>query len=280
VSDVQHVEQVMGTAVTFDVVPGDASPATVDLAIESACAVLHDADDVFSLWQPASPMSRLQRHEVELSAVPLEVGQVLLACETMRQMTGGWFDARRMPRGVDPTGYVKGWAAQRALEVLSDAGVEAALVNAGGDAVAFGWPTAHRPWRLGIRDPESVGGLVGIVALEPLGRERVALATSGTYERGEHLIDPATGLAATSDVTSASVLGPDLGVADALATALAAGGRACASVLDAPGYSGLLLHADGGRTVIGNFRLLPMPSYAAAGIPPASRSPFAVHTSP
>jgi thiamine biosynthesis lipoprotein len=263
-----HVEQVMGTAVTFDLVTGDVPTPVVDQALESACALLHDVDDVFSVWQRDSPMSRLRRHEVEPADVPLEVGEVLLACETMRQMTGGWFDARRMPGGVDPTGYVKGWAAQRALFVLHEAGVPAALVNAGGDAVCFGWPQAHRPWRLGVRDPRSVGGLVGVVALEPVGDEPVALATSGTYERGEHLIDPATGAPARSDVTSASVLGPDLGVADALATALAAGGRACASVLDAPGYCGLLLHTDGSRTVIGNFRLLPMPSFAAAGIPP------------
>lgn len=268
VTNITHVEHVMGTAVTFEVVPGTVASATVDEAVSAACTMLHDVDDVFSLWKDNSPMSRLRRGEVDQPDVPLEIGEVLLACETMRQMTGGWFDARRMPGGVDPTGYVKGWAVQRALDVLRDCGVEAALVNGGGDAAAFGWPSAHRPWRLGVRDPKSVSGLVGIVALEPALDERIALATSGTYERGEHLIDPATGRPATSDVSSASVLGPDLAVADALATALAAGGRACASVLDAPGYSGLLLHADGTRTVIGHFRLLPMPSYSAAGIPP------------
>jgi thiamine biosynthesis lipoprotein len=268
VSVIQHVEQVMGTAVTFDVVPGDVSPAAVDHAIATACADLHRMDEVFSLWQPSSPMSRLHRGEVDLGGVPLEIGEVLIACESVRQMSGGWFDAKRMPGGVDPTGYVKGWAAQRALNILRDAGVPAALINAGGDAAAFGWPEAHRPWRLGVRDPHSVGGLIGIVALEPMPGERVALATSGTYERGPHLIDPRTGEPTTADVVSASVIGPDLGVADALATALAVGGRACTGQLDAPGYSALLLHADGGRTVIGNFRLLAMPSFAAAGIPP------------
>jgi thiamine biosynthesis lipoprotein len=268
VSVVQHLEHVMGTAVTFDVVPGGVSPAAVDHAIATACADLHRMDDVFSLWQPNSPMSRLQRREVDLGAVPLEIGEVLIACESVRQMSGGWFDAKRMPDGVDPTGYVKGWAAQRALNILRDEGVPAALVNAGGDAAGFGWPDAHRPWRLGVRDPHTPAGLIGIVALEPMPGERVALATSGTYERGPHLIDPRTGEPATADVISASVIGPDLGVADALATALAVGGRVCAGQLDAPGYSALLLHGDGSRTVIGNFRLLPMPSYAAAGIPP------------
>jgi FAD:protein FMN transferase len=268
-NSITHVEHVMGTAVTFEVVAGDVSPATVDHAIVTAVSLLHDVDDMFSLWQPGSPMSRLQRGDLSLSEVPIEIGEVLLVCESMRQMTGGWFDARRMPAGVDPTGYVKGWAAQRALDVIRDAGAAAALVNAGGDAVGFGWPAPHQPWRLGVRDPLSAASLVGVVALEPSEGARVALATSGTYERGEHLIDPATGMPATAEVTSASVIGPDLGVADAVATALAVGGRACAAVLDAPGYSALLLHGDGSRTVIGNFRLLPMPSYSAAGIPPS-----------
>ena len=144
-----------------------------------------------------------------------------------------------MPGGVDPTGYVKGWAAQRALGALAMAGVTGAIVNAAGDIATFGNPGAGRPFRVGIVDPSDPRRLACVV--EPGG----AVATSGTYERGAHLVDPRTGQAATR-AASATVTGPDLGLADALGTALAvAGPDGLGFVEPIAGYEGFVIDHNG-----------------------------------
>src|ERR1035441_9403143 len=74
-----------------------------------------------------------------------------------------------------------------------------------------------------------------------------AIATSGTYERGNHLIDPHSGRP-MARAASASVTGPDLGLADALATALAIAGSPGLDVIAAlEGYEALIIALDGAR---------------------------------
>jgi thiamine biosynthesis lipoprotein len=144
-----------------------------------------------------------------------------------------------MPGGLDPSGYVKGWAAQRALEALVGTGVAGAIVNAAGDVATFGHPEGGGPFRIGIVDPRAPRQLACVVEING------AIATSGTYERGAHLIDPHSG-EARCRVGSASVTGPDLGLADALATALAVAGEDGLSMIDQlDGYEGLMISRDG-----------------------------------
>ena len=117
---VHHRESVMGTVVTIDVYTKDGTIASgVSLGLARARAVLHRADAVFSTWKPHSPMSRLRRGEITCGEAPSEVTEVLERCAVAREVSGGWFDPWAMPGGVDPTGYVKGWAAQCALAELA-----------------------------------------------------------------------------------------------------------------------------------------------------------------
>lgn len=251
-----HAEPVMGTVVSIAVADDRLGTAAVDEAVAAACEVLHRAEAVFSTYRADSPMSRMRRGEVTLEEAPPEVAEVLAACAAARELTGGWFDADAMPGGTDPTGLVKGWAAQRAADALVVHGVTDALVNAAGDAVAIGRPCPDRPWRMAVRDPFDPAGLVCVVPLRA-----GALATSGTYERGAHVLDPATAQAATSGVVSASVLGPDLAVADALATALVAGGEHVVPFLaGVGGYSALLVRADHRLVTVGEFPGEPWPA--------------------
>lgn len=266
-----HAEPVMGTVVSITADGHAVGHAALDAAVAAACRVLHEADAVFSTYRAESPMSRLRRGEVTLEECPPEVAVVLTACDRAKELSAGWFDADAMPGGTDPTGLVKGWAAQRALEALRAHGVTTVLVNAGGDAVACGRPAPDRPWRLAVRDPFDPAGLLCVVPLTD-----AALATSGTYERGAHVLDPQTGEPAESGVVSASVVGPDLAVADALATALVAGGeRALPAVAAADGYAALLVLADRRLVRVGAFPEVPAsPSPGAergeqAGLPVA-----------
>src|SRR5271165_5044895 len=86
---IRHAEPVMGTVVSFSVL-SDQPPSAVAAAIQSACAVLHRADLVFSTWKPQSPVSRMRRGEAQPDDLPAEVTEVLRLCEAARKATGGW----------------------------------------------------------------------------------------------------------------------------------------------------------------------------------------------
>jgi thiamine biosynthesis lipoprotein len=233
-------EHVMGTVVTIDIYSEQTTCGPeISVGLARARATLRQADAVFSTWKADSPMSRLRRGEISCAEAPPEVGDVLELCATARELSGGWFDPWAMPGGVDPTGYVKGWAAQRALGALVSGGVPGALVNAAGDVASFGGPHPATAFRIGIVDPFAPRQLACIVELAG------AIATSGRYERGEHLIDPQTRQPA-SRAASASVTGPDLGLADALATALVVAGKTALTSIDAiDGYEGFVISFDG-----------------------------------
>ena len=230
----------MGTVVTIDVYVDAGMPVDRLAAhVGRARSALHRADDVFSTWNADSPMSRMRRGEVMVDQVPPEVASVLDACRVARELTDGWFDPWALPGGVDPTGYVKGWAAERALDSLRVPGVAAAVVNAAGDIASFGGMAPDVPFRFAVVDPFDPTRPACIV--EHVG----ALATSGTYERGQHLFDPYSRRAASA-VASATVSGPELGLADALATALAVGGHAVLERIGAlDGYEALTIGHDG-----------------------------------
>jgi len=164
---------------------------------------------------------------------------VLELCEKATVLSQGWFDPWAMPGGFDPTGLVKGWATEQALAILRIAGVEAAIVNCGGDIAVHGLsPDAHS-WRIGVRHPWRSDGLACVLEVDR------AVATSGCYERGPHLINPRDGRM-LSGVSSATVVGSSLALCDAFATALVVAGDegpALARSLD--GYEAYLIQVDG-----------------------------------
>lgn len=237
----------MGTVVSFHVEAPGTAEARVRNAIGEACVVLHRDDETFSTWKPASPMSRLRRGELALQDAPAEIGEVLALCETARSASGGWFDPYVLPGGVDPTGLVKGWSAERALGVLRDAGIATAMVNAGGDIACCGSPVGQGHWRIGVRHPWRSDALACVLEVGQ------AVATSGEYERGRHLVDPIgrKGLAPAS----ATVTGPSLALCDAFATAVAVGAdEALASVASLAGYEVYLVRSDGSEEHTGGIR--------------------------
>ena len=111
------------------------------------------------------------------------VREVLAHCEALRVATHGYFDVRApLPGAIDPSGLVKGWAVDLAFAGLQRAGVRALCIEAGGDLRVTGGP-----WRIGIRHPLQPEHLAAVVVLAS-----GAVATSGAYERGEHIVDPHT----------------------------------------------------------------------------------------
>ncbi len=238
------VDQIMGLPISIHVRGAGAVRPEVDVAVAAAFADLRALDATFSTYRADSEISRLDRGELTLvDASPL-VHEVIGLCEQARRRTGGAFDARLpTPDGghrYDPSGLVKGWAAERAfarLRALADVDV---YLNAGGDVVASRIAPDGRAWRIGIEDPHAPGRLVGAVAVHG-----GAVATSGTAHRGAHIIDPATGLP-RDDVASVTVVGPTLTWADVLATAAFVRGVDGLDLLPRDeGYEGLVISRDG-----------------------------------
>jgi FAD:protein FMN transferase len=247
---IHHLEEVMGTVVVIDVYADADGPSLQD-KLEEANAVLHRADGIFSTWRSDSPISRLRREEITVGQIPPEAIEVLRLCAAARDLSQGWFDPWAMPGGVDPTGYVKGWAAQQALNALWTEGISGALVNAAGDVASSGGMGPGVPFRIGIADPSAPRQLAAIIELTG------AVATSGCYERGQHLVDPFCGRPAAR-AASASVTGPDLGLADALATALAVAGDSGLAFIDPiAGYEALVIGRDGSRRWTEGFPFAP-----------------------
>ena len=230
-----RVEEVMGIPDGIDVRDGGIDPAALDRAF----AWLRWVDATFSTYRADSAVSRLNAGTLALDDAAPEVRAVLARCEALRMRTRGCFDVRA--RGaLDPSAFVKGWAVEGAASMLVAARVHAQVARAGGDVVVRGERAPGLPWRVGIQHPYLRDRTAAVLRARDL-----AVATSGAYERGAHIVDPRTG-EPPQGVLSVTVLGPDLGTADAYATAafaMGVEGPAWTAGLD--DYEALTILADG-----------------------------------
>lgn len=206
---VRSVRKVMGTAVAIAV------SADRSHVIEPAFDRLDWVERTFSVFRPDSEISRIATGTLSRNDAHPLVQRVLDECDQLEEATAGWFSPRAPERGrpLDPSAYVKGWAVDLVIDDLVAAGVAAASVVAGGDAAVIGVRPDGSPWRAGIQRPDGEG-LVAVIGL--IG---AAIATSGAYERGDHVWGRGG-----ADYLGVSVAGPSLGTADAVATALFADG--------------------------------------------------------
>ncbi len=179
-------------------------------------------DDVFSTYKPDSVISKLRRKEISIDSTSDEVKDVWNRCAFAREITEGAFDPWAVVGGFDPSGLVKGWAADKCAGIMLEAGAKHVQINAAGDLSLRGGRIDSGnviPWSIGIVNPENREEIVQVFNIMD-----GAIATSGTYERGAHILDPHTGLIAIG-ARSATVIGTDGGLTDALATALMVEGR-------------------------------------------------------
>lgn len=233
----RRVVPVMGTVFTLDV----RDPVPPDSVLDQVIQWWHWVDDTFSPFRRGSQVSRLSRGTLSLTQCAPEVRHVLRLCQQAHAATDGYFDVYASGR-LDPSGLVKGWSVQAASAIIADAGSPNHSINAGGDILCAGQPEPGLNWRVGIADPRRPGALAAIIAVG-----RGAVATSGTAERGHHVLNPHSGRPATG-LASVTVTGPDLTYADAYATAaLAMGSRARDWLPRLPHHESLIIGADGAR---------------------------------
>jgi FAD:protein FMN transferase len=234
----RHAEQVMGTVFSFDV-PASAAPV-----LPEVLSWLHWVDATFSTYSGGSDVSRFGRGELTLAECAPELAEVIAECAVIKERSDGYFTAWPSAR-FDPSGLVKGWSIERASNMLSAAAKTGPSgtghsVNGAGDMQCTGEPERGRPWRVGVAHPLHPSALAVIVA----GRD-FAVATSGTAERGAHIVNPHTGLPAT-ELASVTVVGPRISTADAYATAaFAMGGAAREWAESLDGYEVFAVAPDG-----------------------------------
>lgn len=229
-SYINRVRRIMGTSAAISV------PAGWEDVIEPAFSRLEWVDRTFSVYRPDSQISRIGAGDLPLADAHPLVQRVLDECERLEEATNGWFLPRapERRRPLDPSAYVKGWAVDLVIDDLIAAGVGSGFVSAGGDVAVIGERPDGSPWRAGIRSPDAseLAAIVGIVD--------GAIASSGAYERGDHIWGRNR-----SDYFGVSVVGPSLGTADALATALYADGGADLSwFADFGLYGTVVVHDD------------------------------------
>jgi thiamine biosynthesis lipoprotein len=204
--------------------------------LDDAFAWLRWVDDTFSPVKEDSQVGRLNRGQT-IRQIP-ELIEVLHRCEELSEATGGWFEAR-INGVIDPSGYIKGWALERLSRALSNAGAGDHRITAGNDIRVRGSATPGRRWRIGIRDPR-LDVIRKIIFANDLG-----IATSG----GAPVVDPRTGKV-QQGLGAVTVIGPDLGLADAYATAIYAMGpvlarRFAADLAESSPYQTMIITRDG-----------------------------------
>ncbi len=207
----------MGTMVAVDIAD-PLPPAVLERLADDFYTWMREADARFSTYRTDSEVCRMDRGELLLRDGSPDLREVHESCADLWRDTDGFFDVYATGR-LDPSGFVKGWAAEVASARLASAGSLNHLVNAGGDVRVRGEPRLGQRWRVPVRHPWQDDGAFLILAVTDTG-----VATSGTYERGFHVVDPRTGRPARA-LRSVTVVGPDLGRADAYATAAVAMGR-------------------------------------------------------
>jgi FAD:protein FMN transferase len=221
---VRRVRDVMGMPVTVDV-RAESDGDEANAALDAVFAELVRIDEAYSPFRADSLVGRANAGTLDLARADGELAEIVRLCRDYEAATDGYFSAWQGER-FDPSGFVKGWSIGRARRILDARGFMHYVVDAAGDVYARGERAPGEPWRVGIRHPVERDTVVRVVLARDL-----AVATSGTYEKGAHIYDPHTGRPAT-DLLSLTVVGPDIVEADVLATAAFAMGPAAIDFIE------------------------------------------------
>ena len=217
---------VWGTEIYIDASSEVLSEAEIHRAISGVNAFFHDVDEELSTFKSESSVSKIRTNKIKIEDAPDMVQEVWRGCLIARELTLGAFDPWAAEGGFDPSGYVKGWAAEKGAEMLLAAGCNSVQINAAGDIALRGGP-----WKIGVVNPDNKSEILQIFEITDGN-----IATSGHYEKGAHIKDPHTGLIAIG-AKSGTAIGPDGGLCDAFATALMVDGADAAQWIGNPELS-------------------------------------------
>ncbi len=233
--------------------------STTGRAIEAARHWWQASDGAFNplvgplvvLWKEAA------RAGVEPSDEAVEAARALLDMSALdcEPLADGRYRVRLPQAGMqlDLGGLAKGWAAEEAVAAARRTeDPHSVLVMLGGDGTVWSEPGWPRKWTVAVQDPRDAGSRTVLTKIE---LANGSVVTSGDYyrylevngRRLSHIIDPGTGRPTTGRLAGATVIHPDGGGADALATACMVLGpdEALALLARTAGADGLMLSLSG-----------------------------------
>lgn len=188
-----------------------------------------------------------ERQRPDAATIEQELGRIDFQLVEVDRLAG---TVRFLAPGVriNLGGIAKGYAVERAVGLLRSRGIRHGIVTAGGDSRLLG-DRLGQPFMVGIRDPRNDDAVALTIPLED-----EAISTSGDYERYfeedgkryHHIIEPATGLPA-GGVRSATIVGPDAVLTDALSTSVFVLGvdQGLTLISTLPDYEGIVIDAEG-----------------------------------
>ncbi len=169
------------------------------------------------LWGFSTHRHRVPAHD-EIAAALSVVGAKYILLDSARKK----ISLAKVGVRIDLGGIAKGYATDRAIEVLRGLGIKNAIVNSGGDMYCMGERAPGEAWHIGIQHPRLKGKTIRELRVKD-----AAVVTSGDYEkffmadgrRLSHIIDPSSGMPVGADPSSVTIIAPHAMEADALATA-------------------------------------------------------------
>ena len=224
--------------------------------------------ELISLWRTAGALGKSPgRAELDEALANLRQARLTIDARTGRVTPEGgiWLNVDALAKG-----YIVDHALAAARAAAPQA--QGLLLAIGGDMRAAGKGEDGKPWPISIADPRHPEE--NQLPLTRLALDGRAIATSGSYARGAHILDPRTGRPATG-VLAASVVAPECATADALATALNVlePERGLEVVAATPGAECLIVAADGLVVRSKGWRTLEITGPQAAATPPAAAWP-------
>lgn len=235
----KKVEQIMNMPVTVEV-KSERREVKIEEDIRQIFSYFKEIDEKYSPFKSTSEVGKYNRGE----KVSREMLRILDLCEETKKMTNGYFDIKKRDGTIDPSGLVKGWSIKNAADILRKKKYQKFYVDVAGDAEIVG-----KNWKWGIRNPFDKNQIIKVLKLSNCG-----IATSGTYERGQHVWDPVTKRPEISDIVSITVVGENVYEADRFATAAFAMGLEGINFVETlKGFEGYMINSKGMATMTSGF---------------------------
>lgn len=204
-------------------------------------------DQRFSPYIKTSEVTKVNRAK-DTSHVSTDMRLILELAEQTKRQTNGYFDVWHNGR-FDPSGIVKGWAIQQATDLVIQAGQKDFYIEAGGDLTTGGYNEDGELWRIGIRNPFNRDENVKL-----LQTSNMAVATSGTAIRGQHIYNPHQQDKTLDEIISLTVVGSSICDADRFATAaFAMGPEGIQFINTLDGFEAYMIDAYGIATMTDHF---------------------------
>jgi thiamine biosynthesis lipoprotein len=257
---IKRTQILLGTVVEIQV--RDADEKNAEDVITKAFAEVKRIDDLFTTYNEASPVWKLNNSADSIISVDPEIYNLIVLCDSITRLSNGSFDVSldnltkvwgfytddpQLPTkaeidssllnsgwqkitllgdnkiikkenvGLNFGAIAKGYAVDKAIDVLKKLGIKEALVNAGGEISVIG-----KDWIVGVQHPREINSIIKKIKLDEF-----TVATSGDYEqyfevggvRYHHILDPKTGYPSTG-LQSVTIIYKSNTLADALATAV------------------------------------------------------------